>query len=91
MGGGAYDWDETKRVRNLAKHGVDFNALGAFDWATALHVVHDRAGERRIKSLGLIGARLHVLVWTARGEIVRVISLRKANSREVEGYEARRP
>jgi uncharacterized protein len=34
----------------------------------------------------LIGGRLHVLAFTMRGEVLRAISLRKANSREVKRY-----
>lgn len=43
-------------------------------------------GEARIVAIGLIGDRVHVLVFTMRGETVRVISLRKANRREVFKY-----
>jgi uncharacterized DUF497 family protein len=35
----------------------------------------------------MIGTRLHVAVVTPRGEDLRVISLRKANAREVKDYE----
>ena len=40
-------------------------------------------GEERFESVGFIGKRLFVLVFTPRGEKRRLISLRKANSREV--------
>ena len=40
---------------------------------------------------GLIGARLYVLVFTLRETAVRIISLRKANSREVKRYVAAVP
>jgi len=43
--------------------------------------------EERFIALGLIGERLHSLVFTVRGNAVRVISLRKANRREELGYE----
>lgn len=44
-------------------------------------------GELRMKALGFIGVRLHVLIFTERGDKIRVISLRKATKREVEAYE----
>ncbi|MNE51790.1 hypothetical protein D3C80_1464360 [compost metagenome] len=44
-------------------------------------------GERRFQVLGYIGERLHALVFTPRDGAVHVISLRKANSREVKRYE----
>jgi len=43
--------------------------------------------EERFTALGLIGERLQSLVFTVRGNAVRVISLRKANRREELGYE----
>lgn len=43
--------------------------------------------ERRFQALGYIGDRLHMLVFTPRDGKVHVISLRKANRREVGRYE----
>ncbi|HHW4671280.1 MAG TPA: BrnT family toxin, partial [Xylella fastidiosa subsp. multiplex] len=40
----------------------------------------------RFEAKGYIGNRLHVMVFCLRGDAVRVISLRKANSREVRSY-----
>jgi uncharacterized DUF497 family protein len=83
-------WDETKRAANLAKHGVDFAAAEGFDWETALTAVDDRRdyGEGRFISIGYIGPRLHVMVWTLRGDNTRIIGLRKANDREERRYHA---
>jgi uncharacterized DUF497 family protein len=44
-------------------------------------------GEQRNFALGFIDARLHALVYTLWGEVVRIVSLRKANKREVRRYE----
>ena len=82
-----YEWDEKKRRANLEKHGIDFNAVYDFDWATAFFLPDDRSGEFRTKAYGLIESRLHLLVYTVRGSSTRIISLRKANSREVNRYE----
>ena len=43
-------------------------------------------GEDRIAGLGYIGDRLFYVVFVARGEVRRIISLRKANQREVKRY-----
>ena len=85
-----FEWDEAKRAANLAKHGVDFEAVRAFDWETATQSLDRRRnyGEARWRAYGLIGVRLYVLVFTLRGEQVRIISLRKANVLEVAEYEA---
>ena len=44
-------------------------------------------GEDRTRALGLIGGRLHMLVFTMRGDVLQAISLRKANPREVRRYD----
>lgn len=43
--------------------------------------------EDRFVAYSYIGSALHVLVFTPRGETCRVISLRKANNREIKAYE----
>jgi hypothetical protein len=44
-------------------------------------------GEKRFVALGKIYHRVHVLVFTRCSSKVRIISLRKANAREVRRYE----
>lgn len=79
-------WDDAKRRSNLAKHGVDFAAADEFEWDTALTVTDPRHDEARFVSIGFIGERLHVLVWTMRESRRRIISLRKTNPRETRRY-----
>ena len=81
-----YEWDEAKRTETLETRGVDFAEIYDFDWDTALIWRSDRNGEERRASLGMIGDRLHHVVWTQRGENTRIISLRKANVREERIY-----
>ena len=77
--------DEAKRQANLAKHGVDFTAIDGVDWASAQTQPDQRRdyGEPRWLALGLIGDRVHVVIFTVRGQRRRLISMRKANRREV--------
>ena len=84
-----FEWDENKRVANLAKHGVYFIDAEDFDWSSAIETIDDRSNyiEDRWIALGFIGSRLHVLIYTMRGENIRLISLRKANKREKDYYE----
>ena len=84
-----YEWDERKRLRNLAKHGIDFAEVVQFDWEKAVRFVDDRKpyGEPRWLALGNIGNRVHALIYTTRSARVRVISLRKANNKETARYE----
>jgi uncharacterized DUF497 family protein len=80
--------DPQKLAANVAKHGVWFALATDFEWETALLVVDDRRryGETRFSVTGLIDVRLYVLVFTLREKSVRIISLRKANMKEVKRY-----
>lgn len=82
--------DERKRIGNLAKHGVDFRNLDALAWDEALIWEDQRRnyGETRLMAPVPLGSRLHAVVYTERDDGRRVISARKANSREVDFYEA---
>ena len=83
-----YEWDDNKAARNLRCHGVSFASVEHFAWdeATILDDGRKDYGEHRLVAYAPIGHRLHCLVFTMRGERIRVISLRKANSREVKCY-----
>ena len=83
-----YTWDPDKDALNRSKHGVGFAEIVRIDW-TSVREVEDRRydyGERRWRAIGKIDGRLHVLVYTVRGDVIRVISLRKANAREARLY-----
>ena len=80
------EWDEAKRRSNQAKHRLDFTAIEAFDWDTASTKPDNRYGEPRFVATGYIGSRLHIVVYTERGDRMRIISLRKANKREERDY-----
>lgn len=79
-----YEWDDEKARHNLEKHGVPFDAVQGFDWASAIEAEDTRYdyGETRVQALGKIGDRYHVLVYVQRKDVIRVISLRRANKRE---------
>ena len=84
------EFDPAKDRINVAKHGMALRAAEGFDWATALEREDDRFdyGEVRFVALGLIGNRLHVLVFTegSHEDTVRAISLRPAEKHEVRFY-----
>lgn len=83
-------FDPAKNERNIAERGLSFELAVEFGWDEAIILEDNRRdyGELRLEALGYIGERLHVLVFTPRGQAVHVISLRKANLREVKRYEA---
>jgi uncharacterized DUF497 family protein len=82
-------WDENKRLTNIANHAVDFRDLVDLNWDRAL-IFEDRRrdyGEARLIAMAALGRRLHVVVFVERDGDRRIISARKANSREVAFYE----
>ncbi|TMJ30952.1 MAG: BrnT family toxin [Alphaproteobacteria bacterium] len=83
-----YEWDDAKYAANLHKHGVSFEMVENFDWTTAFVVADERFeyGEERRFAIGMIGSRIHVLVFTIRKDRIRVISLRKAKLKERKLY-----
>jgi uncharacterized protein len=82
-------YDPEKSARNVAERGLPFSLVEAFEWDGAVVVEDVRFDypERRYQALGTINGRLHMLVFTLAAHTLRVISLRKANSREVKRYE----
>lgn len=81
-------FDATKDAANLAKHGVSLRLAAELEWGSALTWPDTRRayGEPRQCGIGYIGLRLFFVAFVDRAEGRRVISLRKANSREVNRY-----
>jgi len=83
------EFDPEKNVRNIELRGISLQDAARFEWEGALIVADRRRdyGEPRYRAFGFIENRLHALVFTPREGATRVISLRKANRREVLRYE----
>lgn len=85
-----FEWDEKKNERSISERGVDFaDAPEMFD-GPMLVARDDREdyGEPRYIGMGTIRGRLMVVVYTERQpDVVRIISLRKANKREQKRFE----
>ena len=84
-----FEWDDAKAENNETKHSVSFIfATRAFDDQNRITVIDDRFdyGEIRYITLARIDQRVYILVYTIRGSVIRLISARKANSKEVKRY-----
>lgn len=85
-------FDPAKDAANVAKHGVSLTEAAGFKWGSAVVWPDTRRdyGEARMVALGYIGLRIMALVFVDRPPEKpterRIISLRKANSREVKRY-----
>ena len=84
-------FDPVKNARNIRERGLSFTQAAEFDFTTAVFSVDARCdyGKIRRRALGLLNGRLHALVFVETAIGIRVISFRKANSREVKRYETK--
>ena len=83
-------FDPAKDALNLVNHHMSLALAEELDWDT-LQVKPDSRrdyGEERMIGYALMNTRLYCVVFVDRDESRRIISLRKANSREVKQYAA---
>lgn len=87
-----FEWDEQKNTINIEKHGVDFqDAKGIFDGFTLQREDSRKDyGETRYVALGEVYGVVLIVVYTRRGEAIRLISARGANSKERTLYYAQK-
>jgi hypothetical protein len=84
------EWDEKKRQQTMAIRGLDFADCGAVLCSEPrLERLDSRReyGETRCVVLGFLHQRLVVILYTKRADAYRIISMRKANSREVQLFQ----
>lgn len=85
-----FEWDEHKRQSNFEKHRVDFPVASQL-WKSPMLIVEDKRREykeKRLIGIGFVANRMMVAVYTERtANVIRIISLRKANNREIKIYE----
>lgn len=88
-----FEWDEAKNKQNIKKHGFDLaDASELFTGSDPFLVnidAHQDHGEDRWKGIGMLqGVVVVVVIFTERdNDTIRIISLRKASSREKKTYE----
>ena len=92
----SFEWDSNKNQSNISKDGISFEeAIAVFDDPDILTFEDARFeyGEARLISIGqtlLVTQEkmvIVVVVHTQRGQLIRLISARKANERERKLYE----
>ncbi|ROM78352.1 hypothetical protein BK654_10270 [Pseudomonas brassicacearum] len=84
-----FEWDEAKNRVNVLKHGIDFNDVPGIFQHPILVLHDDRMGygEERWITIGLIKTLIGVVVYTERrGDVIRIISARKATKQEAIRY-----
>ena len=82
------EFDTDKRDKTLTERWLDFARAG--EVFAGVNVTAEDArfdyGEPRFTTVGVLDGRMVVMVWTPRGGVRRIISMRKANEREIAKY-----
>ena len=83
-----YQWDSAKAIANLRKHNIDFaDAVSVFSDPFAITVEDKRFEEERFITVGLDAfGRILVVVYTWRGDEIRLISAHNAARAERQQY-----
>ncbi|HEX3683772.1 MAG TPA: BrnT family toxin [Bryobacteraceae bacterium] len=85
-----YEWSAAKQLINVRKHGVRFaDAVQVFEDPCAITITDDGSAEdeQRFVTIGIDAlARVLVVVYTYRGENIRLISAREAEAHERKEY-----
>ncbi|MCL6688215.1 BrnT family toxin [Pseudomonas sp. R3.Fl] len=84
-----FEWDEAKNQANIRKHGIDFRDVPEIFQHPLLALRDDRIDyeKERWIAIGWLRRLVGVVVYTERrGEVIRIISARKATRQEVRRY-----
>jgi len=84
-----YEWDPKKTASNFKKHDVGFaDLVTVFTDDRALTMDDSQPDEERHITLGMDAlGRVLVVVYTWRGDRIRIISARHATPSEIKQYE----
>jgi uncharacterized DUF497 family protein len=84
-----FEYDQVKSVMNNAKHGIDFEKASVLWSDPGLKIATGRTlNEERWIAIGLIQGKHWSVVFTPRGDAVRIISARRSRRKEIEFYES---
>ena len=88
-----FEWDELKSHGNARDRLLPFDVAAAMFDGPTLEMTDTRReyDEVRMKAIGVVRGICLVCVYTDRGDVRRVISLRLANRRERNDYRTAHP
>ena len=82
-----FEWDEAKRLANIAKHGIDFIDAKEIWAGDILLAPSAYSAERRLIAYGILENRIIAVVFTSRVQTLRLISARRAREYERKAYQ----
>jgi uncharacterized protein len=85
-----FEYDPEKSAINQTKHGIDFNRAQLL-WSDAKRVVVPARSttESREAIISELNGALWTAIYTLRGDVTRIISVRRSRDEEREGYNNR--
>jgi uncharacterized DUF497 family protein len=82
-----FEWDEEKRQKMLRERSLDFaDAFQFFDGRPAIHQPTPRRNEDWWKSIARFHGKFFTVVWTWRGAVIRISSMRRSHEQEERKY-----
>ncbi len=81
-----FEWNAKKRQQNFEKHGIDFDEAIEVFYGPNILYKSDRKGEERWIAVGETEHRILAVVFTRRGQKIRIISARRARKNEERAY-----
>jgi len=81
-----FEWDEAKHAKTLRERGLGFDdGARIFAWpALVWEDARRHYGEDRFRAVGETDGDILHVVFTWRGDVMRIISVRRASRREAE-------
>ena len=86
-----FEWDDQKSLTNRKKHGIDFETTRSL-WLDDRRVEIEMAfpDEKRWALIANIEGKVWTAIYTLRDETIRLISVRRARTKEVRLYEEKK-
>ena len=85
-----FEWDETKNIRNIRNHGIDFNDVKEMFYHHMLTYIDNRFnyGEERWVGTGFLKGLIAVVVYSENDSkgVIRIFSARKATRNEIKSF-----
>ena len=85
-----FEWDQAKADSNFTKHGITFEtAVEVFldPYLLLSDATRVADGETRFKAVGRLAGEMVTVIFTRRGDSLRLISARRSNRPEERGYD----
>jgi len=81
-----FEWDETKNQTNFEKHNLHLSEAQSMWEGHVLELESNQFGEQRKLAIGKIGGKFWTVIFTMRGEFIRIISARRSRENEKKLY-----